>query len=122
MNGFPGKERLFKELKLPQNKKINPERLDDEIRETLGEKYISMSTGAGIVVRADVSATTEDADLLEAIVRQHDHTQLSKREQRQAEILAARERLKALELSAKTDMPTLIAAVEDIRKLLLHDG
>ncbi len=118
------KERLYKELKLPQAKKINPERLYEELQNVLGDKIVSMDTGTQIVVRADVSATDEDADLVEAIIRQHDPTQLSKREQRAVDRDAAKERLKALDLSdkKKLKLDDLAQAIEDLRKIVLHDG
>ena len=110
----------IKELRLPQNKKINPERLHEEMQAALGNKYLSMDTGTQIVVRADVSSTPEDADLVEAVIRQHDHTKLSQREQKQADMLAAKERLAALDLTdKKTDV---LAAINDIRTIVLHDG
>jgi hypothetical protein len=115
-------KREFKELRLPQDKKINPERLDDELREALGEKYISMDTGAGIVVRAADNSTKEDADLVEQIVQQHDPTKISKAEQKRADHAAAQERLKALDLSGEVDMKLLVQAIDDIRKIVLHDG
>ena len=110
----------IKELRIKQDKKINPDRLHEEIQAALGDKYIGMNTGPEIIIRATEAATAQDAALVEQIVAQHDPAKLSKKQQFSVDCNAARNRLKGITLDDKTKLSDLIPAIADMRTLLLR--
>lgn len=104
---------------------LNPDRLHEEVRALVGDKYISMDTDAeGITIRFTGDVTSDDKDRVSALIDAHDHTQLSAPQQRVKDRVDAFTRLKGTDFTdlrgkqgaAKLD--AIIDLLQDWQKLL----
>lgn len=106
-------------------KPINPDRLHDEVKAALGDKYISMDTvGGSILVRVSDAATEADNAAIVAIIAAHDPSALSADQTRAKERVDAYKRLTELDVTGirgktgKAQIDDIINAIADIQKLL----
>lgn len=128
-----------KEATFAQTKPINPDRLNDEIKAVLGDKYISMDTGKPhltvdgtvdetkdpqIVLRAASDATEDDLKRVETIIEAHNPALLSRIQQRAKDRVDAYQRFKGFDFEALTklkapeQMPVVIGLLRDIQVLM----
>jgi hypothetical protein len=129
----------IKEGKIDQPEKINPDRLHEEMKARLGDKYISMDTGIPqtgedgksdrtkslqVLVRLTEDATAEDTAAAEAVIAAHDPEALSTTQQKAKDRVDAFARFKAFDFKALRELkpteqnPVIIGLLEDIQKLL----
>lgn len=94
-----------------QNKKINPEKLADELTDALGAGFGGLGTGREIVVTLTESAVETDKDLTESIVANHDAAGESRGQATRREAREALERL---------INPTKAIDVEDLRRVVVQ--
>ena len=117
-----------------QDKPINPELLHQELQAALGDKLDSVDTGVPIkegffqkqviLVRIKGDVTKDDQALVEKIIKDHDASKLSQRQQHEKNRADAEERLKIVDFAAlrglngQKQVDSLIDLLEDILKVL----
>ncbi len=133
----------MKQATFEQTMPINADRLHEEIKAVLGDKYESIDTGVpqlnesgkaddtkprSIVVRAKQEATEADLKLVEAAIAAHKPEALSQSQQREKDRAESFLRLKGFDFTTlralKTDeqLTVVIDLLEDIQKLMQGIG
>lgn len=109
---------------------INPDALADQIKELLPDKYISMDTDPErIIVRFKTDVTSADKDAVNALIESHDHTALSKEQQRQRNRADAFTRIVELDIDAidaekdsGKQVKAILAALRDLQLIMRGSG
>lgn len=123
----------MKQSHFKQPERINPDRLHEELREALGEIYVSSDTGVTlskedrtphVLVRVTDEATEADITTVESVLAAHKHDVLSSGQQRVKDRADAHERFKAADLKALRAKPkaerdeAILNLLEDIQLMM----
>jgi hypothetical protein len=121
-----------KQASFDQNKLIDAEKLHEEMKTALGDKYISMDTGqrergkdeTKIIVRATEDATEDDLKAVEAVIANHQPPAIPAEQQRTIDRAEAWKRMVAKDFVAIRKLPAaerqdaILDMLEDVQKLL----
>lgn len=128
----------MKQGEYDQPTKINPQRLAEDVKKLLGDKFISISTGVlvkvgfrentVIVVNGTDAITEENDAAVKSLIETHDPTAKSSGQQHNENVKQAAERLKTVDLEAKRSKGTqaeqiaeLFALIADIQLWILGE-
>jgi len=117
-----------KQGQFDQTKKINPQRLNEEIKAALGDKLVSMDTGIPvktgfiektcIVLAVTDDITEADNRTVQDIIDAHDPESKSAGQRHNENVAKATERLKTVDLKTKKDKTTMQEQIDELRALI----
>lgn len=118
----------MKQGQFEQTKKINPQRLNEEIKSVLGDKLVSMDTGIPvktgfiektcIILAVTDDITEADNAAVQAVIDAHDPESKSAGQRHNENVKQATERLKTVDLKAKRDKVSIADQITELYALL----